>query len=222
MPAASWAASRAGRTSSAGWSSSPPARSSPPCAASTASATKWNCAPRAAMTPASASAPRRSPRQWWRWCWPTICCAIAPRTVEHRDMAVAQPLQARYGSLHNISMAVVAIGMVGAAILHFATNSANAPTLSLKDTRFVLFTVLAIAMGFYGWLGITRFINRQPQVVIDREGIVLGFGRNRRFAWSDVQWVRLRRLAFRPQLQVGIGPDAFAAADLRLSLWNLD
>jgi hypothetical protein len=137
-------------------------------------------------------------------------------------MAVAQPLQARYGSLHNISMAVVAIGMVGAAILHFATNSANAPTLSLKDTRFVLFSVLAIAMGFYGWLGITRFINRQPQVVIDREGIVLGFGRNRRFAWSDVQWVRLRRLAFRPQLQVGIVPDAFVAADLRLSMWNLD
>jgi len=137
-------------------------------------------------------------------------------------MAAAQPLQARYGSLHNISMAVVAIGMVGAAIVHFATNSANAPTLSLKDARFVLFCVLAIAMGFYGWLGITRFINREPQVVIDREGIVLGFGRNRRFAWNEVQWVRLRRLAFRPQLQVGIVPDAFVTADLKLSMWNLD
>jgi len=137
-------------------------------------------------------------------------------------MAVAQPIEARYGSLHNISMAVVAIGMVGAAILHFATNSDNAPTLSLKDTRFVLFGALAVAMGFYGWLGITRFINRKPQVVIDRDGIVLGFGRDRRFAWSDVQWVRLRRLALRPQLQIGIVPDAFVAADLRLSMWNLD
>ena len=34
-----------------------------PCAASTASATRSNCAPRAATIPASASAPRRSPRR---------------------------------------------------------------------------------------------------------------------------------------------------------------
>jgi len=137
-------------------------------------------------------------------------------------MAAAQPVEARYGSLHNISMAVVAIGMVGAAILHFATNSANAPSLSLKDPRFVLFTLLTIAMVFYGWLGLTRFLNRQPQVVIDRDGIVLGFGRNRRFTWAEVKWVRLRRLAFRPQLQIGLVPEVFVAADLRLSMWNLD
>jgi hypothetical protein len=86
----------------------------------------------------------------------------------------------------------------------------------------VLFGVLAIAMIFYAWLGITRFINREPQVVIDRDGIALGFGRNRRFAWDDVQWVRLRRLSFRPQLQIGLVPEAFIAADLRLSMWNLD
>jgi len=131
-------------------------------------------------------------------------------------------LQARYGALHNVSMAVVAIVMVGAAVVHFATTSANAPTLSLNDPRSVLFGVLAIAMIFYAWLGITRFINREPQVVIDRDGIVLGFGRNRRFAWDEVQWVRLRRLALRPQLQVGLAPEAFVAADLRLSMWNLD
>jgi hypothetical protein len=137
-------------------------------------------------------------------------------------MAVAKPVEARYGSLHNISMAVVSIGMVGIAILHFATNSANAPTVSLNDPRFVLFAVLAIALGFYAWLGITRFINREPQVVIDRDGIALGFGRNRRFTWAEVQWVRLRRLAFRPQLQIGLVPEVFIASDLRLSMWNLD
>ena len=137
-------------------------------------------------------------------------------------MAVAQPIEARYGSLHNISMAVVAIGMVGTAILHFATNSANAPSLSLNDPRFVLFALLTVAMVFYGWLGVTRFLNRRPQVVIDRDGIVLGFGRNRRFAWDEVRWVRLRRLAFRPQLQIGLVPEVFVAADLRLSMWNLD
>jgi hypothetical protein len=131
-------------------------------------------------------------------------------------------LEARFGTLHNVSMAVVAIGMVGAAILHFATTSTNAPTLSLNDPRFVLFLLLSIAMGFYGWLGLRRFLDRTPQVVIDDDGILLGFGRNRRFAWDDVQWVRLRRLALRPQLQVGLVPEVFAAADLRLSPWSLD
>ena len=141
-----------------------------------------------------------------------------------RDWSRAPPakLEARYAPLHNISMSIVAIGMVGAAILYFATNSANAPTLSLNDPRFVMFGLLTVAMAFYGWLGVTRFLNREPQVVIDSEGIALGFGRDRRFPWDAVQWVRLRRLALRPQLQIGLVPEAFAAADLRLSMWNLD
>ena len=58
--------------------------------------------------------------------------------------------------------------------------------------------------------------------MIDHDGIALGFGRNRRFAWDDIVWVRLRRLAFRPQLQIGLAPQAFIAANLRLSMWNLD
>jgi hypothetical protein len=29
-------------------------------------------------------------------------------------------------------------------------------------------------------------------------------------------------LAFRPQLQIGFAPDAFVAADLKLSQWSLD
>ena len=137
-------------------------------------------------------------------------------------MAALKPFEARYGSLHNIGMAIVSVVMIVGAIVHFATNSANAPTLSLNDPRFVLFAILAIAMGYYAYLGVSRFANRRPQVVIDRDGIVLGFGRNRRFAWEDVQWVRLRRLAMRPQLQVGLVPEAFVAADLRLSQWQLD
>jgi hypothetical protein len=119
-------------------------------------------------------------------------------------------------------MAVVAIGMIAAAIVHFSTNSANAPSLSLNDPRFVLFALLSIALGFYGWLGLRRFLDRRPQVVIDGDGIALGFGRDKRFTWDDVKWVRLRRLAFRPQLQIGLLPEPFVAADLRLSMWNLD
>jgi hypothetical protein len=137
-------------------------------------------------------------------------------------MAALKPAEARYGAVHNIGMAVVAILMVAGAIAHFATNSANAPTLSLNDPRFVLFTVLSVAMAYYAYLGFSRYANRQPQIVIDRDGIVLGFGRNRRLTWDDIQWVRLRRLAMRPQLQIGVVPEVFVTADLRLSQWHLD
>jgi len=137
-------------------------------------------------------------------------------------MAAQKPVEARYGALHNIGMTVVAVAMIVGAIVHFATNSENAPTLSLNDPRFVLFSVLAMAMGYYAFLGVSRFKNRQPQIVIDRDGIMLGFGRDRRLAWDDIQWVRLRRLAMRPQLQIGLAPEVFVAADLKLSQWQLD
>jgi len=131
-------------------------------------------------------------------------------------------MEARYGVLHNLSMAIVAGGMIAAAVMHFATSSTNAPTLSLNDPRFVLFAMLAVALGYYVFVGIGRSRNRQPQVVIDADGMALGFGRDRRFGWNDIEWVRLRRLGFRPQLEIGIVAPAFMAADLRLSMWNFD
>jgi hypothetical protein len=137
-------------------------------------------------------------------------------------MAPPQAVEARYGKLHNVSMAVVAMVMVAVAISHFVVHPDNAPTFSIRDQRFVLFTALAIAMLTYSWIGIRRALDRRPQIVIDREGIALGFGRNWRFTWNEIQWVRLRRLAFRPQLQVGLVPEAFVAANLRLSMLNLD
>jgi hypothetical protein len=134
----------------------------------------------------------------------------------------AKPVEARYGTFHNISMAVVSAGMIGVAILHFVTHPANAPSLSMNDPRFVLFTLLAVALAYYVFVGISRYANRRPQIVIDRAGIALGFGRDRRFAWDDIQWARLRRLALRPQLEIGIAPQAFIAANLRLSMWSFD
>lgn len=138
-------------------------------------------------------------------------------------MAARQALEARYGTLHNAGMAVVSLLMIGTAIVHFASGgSANAPTLSLNDPRFVLFSILAMAMAYYVYVGIARYRNRTPQIVIDQDGIALGFGRDKRIPWQDIQWVRLRRLAMRPQLQIGLEPQAFLAADLRLSQFNLD
>lgn len=137
-------------------------------------------------------------------------------------MAPPKGLEARYSPRHNIGMALVALAMVAIAISHFMAHPEKAPALSFDDTRFVLFAALAVAMLTYSVLGVRRALNREPQVVIDRDGLAVGFGRNRRFTWDEVEWVRLRRLAFRPQLQVGLQPEAFVAADLKLSMWNLD
>src|ERR1044072_3696678 len=119
-------------------------------------------------------------------------------------------------------MAAVSLGMIVVAIVHFMNNPANAPTLSLNDPRFVLFFMLAMAMLYYVVLGISRVRNREPQVVIDHDGIRLGFGRNSHFTWDDVIWVRLRRLALRPQLEIGLADQAFISANLRLSMWSFD
>jgi hypothetical protein len=137
-------------------------------------------------------------------------------------MAAPSPLTVRYGRLHNASMAVVSCGMVIAAIAHFSRNPANAPTLSLNDPRFVLFALLALVMLYYVFVGISRTIDRRPQLVVDRDGILLGFSRDRRLAWDDVLWVRLRRLALRPQLEIGLVDQAFIDANLRLSPWGFD
>ena len=137
-------------------------------------------------------------------------------------MAAAKPVEARYSTLHNTSMAAVSLGMIVVAIVHFINNPTNAPTLSLNDPRFVLFFMLAMAMLYYVVLGVSRTLNRQPQVVIDHDGILLGFGRDRRIAWNDIGWVRLRRLALRPQLEIGLTDQAFIGANLRLSMWSFD
>jgi len=137
-------------------------------------------------------------------------------------MAAAKPMMARYSRLHNLSMAVVSLGMVVVAIAHFMTNPANAPTLSLNDPRFVLFFMLAMAMLYYVFIGVSHARNRQPQITIDRDGIELGFGRGRRFTWDDIIWVRMRRLALRPQLEIGLADQAFIQANLRLSTWSFD
>jgi hypothetical protein len=131
-------------------------------------------------------------------------------------------MEARYGRLHNMSMAVLAIGMAAVALLYLARGSSQGTASGSGDSRFVLYLLMVAAMAFYAWLGYSRFANREPQLVIDHDGIALGFGRNRRFTWNEVQWVRLRRLGFRPQLQIGLAPEAFVAADLRLSTWSLD
>ena len=134
----------------------------------------------------------------------------------------ASPVMARFSVLHNLSLAVVSLGMIVVVVAYFMLHPANAPTLSLNDQRFVLIFMLAMALGYYVLQGVSHARNREPQVVIDQDGIRLGFGRNARFTWDDVIWVRLRRLALRPQLEIGFADQAFIAANLRLSTWSFD
>ena len=131
-------------------------------------------------------------------------------------------LTVRYSIPHNMSMAGVSAAMIAVAISHFAANPQNAPTLSLNDPRFTLFAMLALAMAYYVFLGVSRARNRTPQVEIGRDGIRLGFGRDRLLAWDDIVWVRVRRLGFRPQLEIGLVDRAFLEANLRLSQWSFD
>ena len=131
-------------------------------------------------------------------------------------------LTARYGVLHNLSMAAVSGGMIVVAVAHFVENPQNAPTLSLNDPRFTLFVMLAMAMAYYVFLGVSRARNRTPQVEVGPEGIRLGFGRDRLLRWDDIAWVRLRRFALRPQLEIGLTDQAFLESNLRLSQWSFD
>ena len=131
-------------------------------------------------------------------------------------------IEVRYGRLHNISMAIVALIMAAIAVLFLARGSSQGMAMNFSDARFVLYLLLGGAMAYYAWVGFNRFGDRQPQVVIDHDGIALGFGRNCRFAWREIEWVRMRRLGVRPTLQLGIAAEAFVAANLRLSMWALD
>jgi hypothetical protein len=97
-----------------------------------------------------------------------------------------KPIEARFSRPHNMSMAVVAAGMVLMAVVYLLSRPEQAPAFSLSDSRFLINAMLGAAMTYYVWLGLTRYANREPQVVIDRDGILLGFGRNRRFAWQDI------------------------------------
>jgi hypothetical protein len=133
-----------------------------------------------------------------------------------------KPIEARFARLHNLIMAAVAAGMVVLALVQVVAMAQRVTPDGQTDSRLILYAMLGAAMAYYAWLGVARYSNRDPQVAIDRQGILLGFGRSRRLAWQDIDWVRVRRLGFRPQLQIGLKPEAFIAANLGLSTWSLD
>ena len=81
-----------------------------------------------------------------------------------------------------------------------------------------LLLLCAGALLYYVIRSIRHFRDRRPQVVIDRDGVRLGFGRDLLVPWESIQWARVRGI--RPALQFGVEPEHFTRA--RVSMWNLD
>lgn len=136
-------------------------------------------------------------------------------------MAERRRLEARYSRFHNFSMACFALSMVVIAG-GYVLRSEQGPLPSLNDPRFVLFLLLGLAMAYYATVGVKRALDPSPQVVIDENGIAVGFGRNARFTWDEITSVKLHRLTVRPMLQIGVLPQSFLGANLGLSFFGLD
>ena len=61
-------------------------------------------------------------------------------------------MEVRYGRLHNITMAVVATGMIGTALLNMVLQHPDRlPSLSVADARFALYLLLGLALAFYAF-----------------------------------------------------------------------
>jgi hypothetical protein len=125
-------------------------------------------------------------------------------------------LEVRHSQTFNMTLA--AIGMVLLVIAGlYAIAAVMGETAPQRGPPWVLL-ICAAALLYYVVRSVLRFRDRSPQVVIDRDGIRLGFGRDLLVPWDSVQWVRVRGI--RPALQIGVLPEHFTKA--RVSMWNLD
>jgi hypothetical protein len=105
--------------------------------------------------------------------------------------------------------------LVMAALYGFALLMGEA-TANGKPAWLLL--ACAAAILYYVVRSVLRFRDRRPQLVVDRDGLRLGFGRDLLVPWDSVEWARVRGL--RPSLQIGVPPELFSKA--RVSMWNLD
>lgn len=125
------------------------------------------------------------------------------------------PLEVRYSQPFHLTLAVIGFGItIVAAGFWLLSEDRNGD----RSSQFWLMAICAAGLLYYAIRSVRMIFDRRPQLVVDRKGIRLGFGRDVLIPWKDVQWVRTRGL--RPMLQIGIPPETFVA--LRLSMWNLD
>jgi hypothetical protein len=125
-------------------------------------------------------------------------------------------LEVRHSQMFNMTLAAVGItllviaGLFGIAVLMGEAR--------VQQSQTWIMLLCAAAILYYVVRSVIRFRDRRPQVVIDRDGVHLGFGRNLLVPWDSIQWARVR--GTRTMLQIGVTPELFTQA--RVSLWNLD
>jgi hypothetical protein len=130
--------------------------------------------------------------------------------------AKARRLEVRHSQTFHMTLAAVGLvllviaGLYGAALLMGEAR--------LQERPSWLMLLCAAAILYYVARSILRFRDRSPQVVVDRDGVRLGFGRDLLVPWDSIQWARVRGI--RPTLQIGVEPEHFARA--RVTIWNLD
>jgi len=125
-------------------------------------------------------------------------------------------LEVRHSQTFHMTLA--AIGMALLVITAIYAAAALMGEASIGQRPSWLIGLSAAAILYYVVRSVLRFRDRRPQVVIDRDGIHLGFGRDLLVPWDVIQWARVRGI--RPSLQIGVDLEHFAKA--RVSMWNLD
>jgi hypothetical protein len=125
-------------------------------------------------------------------------------------------LEVRHSQTFNMTLA--AIGMVMLAIAGLYGFAMLLGESRIPGQPPWLLLLIVAGLLYYVVRSVLRFRDRRPQVVIDRDGIRLGFGRDLLVPWESVKWARVRGI--RPALQLGVEPEHFTKA--RVSMWNLD
>ena len=125
-------------------------------------------------------------------------------------------LEVRHSQTFNMTLAAIGMVLLVVAALYGIAMLMGEARVQGQPPWLLL--ICAAALLYYVVRSVLRFRDRRPQVVIDRDGIRLGFGRDLLVPWDQVQWARVRGI--RPALQIGVSPEHFTKA--RVSMWNLD
>ena len=125
-------------------------------------------------------------------------------------------LEVRHSQTFHMTLAALGTAMLVIAAIFGAAIAMGEAQIG-QQSPWVM-ALCAAAILYYVVRSILRFRDRRPQVVIDRDGIRLGFGRDLLVPWDVIQWARVRGV--RPTLQIGVDLEHFTKA--RVSLWKLD
>lgn len=133
-------------------------------------------------------------------------------------MARRERVEVRHSQPFHLTVAALGVSLVGAVGLWVLFADAGPSGEKFEHGRLLLLGLCGVALLYYSGRSVWMLLDRRPHLVIDRDGIWYGFGRELLVPWSDVQWARRRGV--RGTLMVGVPVELYL--QFRLSLWNLD